>query len=356
MGKVSKLDSSGAGLYTDEQGNPLDSMLIVGEKPWHWSKNQHLIRLIERTKKIKLSELNQAAGLDWTVSLVEAQQAVQDPYRVLDEDRFTVRDDNSLVLGYVKEGYHVFQNEAAPDFMMDLVDSGELAVETAFSLYGGRKVVWTFKMPEEILISGKDAVETFLCLMNSHDGSVSITLFITPIRVLCQNTLNYGLNRAKRVVKIRHTRNAAQKWAEARRAMEISFKYNQELAEIADKMAQVSFSDSEFEEFLQSLAPIPEPVVKNGKQTNQPAITMATKVHENIFEINRRHPSQVSINGTLWGAVQAVQFYTDHVSSVRSATRKIDGIPQFNPETRFSSLLRANNLGTRAFTMALERV
>ena len=64
--------------------------------------------------------------------------------------------------------------------------------ETAGSLHGGRRVWVLAKLPEHIEVGG-DPVRPYVLLMNSHDGSTAVVAASTPIRVVCQNTLNWGL-------------------------------------------------------------------------------------------------------------------------------------------------------------------
>lgn len=358
MGKVQELDKSGAGLLEG-----LDSMVAVGQAPWHYSYNEALVRLHGEGTKITSAEINAAAGIDWEVNQVNVNSMLQSPYQALAGDLVNVRSDNNLILGYVSKSYRPFQNADAPVFLDSLIDSGELLYETAGSLHGGRRVWWLVKMPQSITIGGDmdETVETYLLLMNSHDGSVSVTVAVTPIRVVCQNTLAWSLRDAVRMARIKHTKNAADKFAEARRTLEIGYKYQEEFEVIGNQLVQTSFSDAQFEEFLNDVMPIPEPtfrdtniVGENGevvtvkRQSNQPAITAVKKQHNQIVDIYYNHPTQLRVKGTLWGAVQAMSFFADHVLTADSTD-----------ENRFKSVIKGSpgkSLSPRAFQRALELV
>lgn len=355
MGQQNELDTSGAGLYTTEDGQALDSMLVVGEKPWHFAYNEKLIKLVERGKKIHPLEVNKAAGLDWTVTNMAEQAWLESlgvkpavaAQAVLPSAYVNVRDDLGLKIGNVSKGYQLFQNAEAPEFMMNLVDSGDLQIETALSLYGGKRVVWAFKVPQGVLIGGdpQEKVETYLLLMNSHDGSVAITIAVTPIRVVCQNTLAWGLREATRTIKVRHTKNAEIAIDEARRVLGLTFAYTVELEEIGGKMLAMNMKEATFMKLLDSVVPIPEANFVGAKQTNKPAITMATAKRDEIIKIYEKHPTQQGIKGTLWGGVQAVQFYADHIATMKSSD-----------ENRFRSVVAGRNLGSKAFAAAKELV
>jgi phage/plasmid-like protein (TIGR03299 family) len=205
------------------------------------------------------------------------------------------------------------------------------------------------KFPEGLNVAGdpREKIETYILLTNSHDGSTSVVIAVVPIRVVCQNTLAYGLRSAIRAAKVRHTESAEQRFVEARRALEIGFNYTAELGQIADEMVNTSFSDEEFTAFLDSLVPTPEPVVRDNKVTNQRSITMALNTKGLITQVYYHNETQENIRDTLWGAVQACQFHADHASIFRQTDSSPD-------ENRFKKLTSGQNLGSNAFTKALE--
>lgn len=137
---------------------------------------------------------------------------------------------------------------------------------------------------------------------------------------------------------------------EARRSLELGFTYQAELAQIGDQMVNTSFSEEEFKKFLDSLVPTPEPVVKDNKVTNQRGITMADNTKGQITTIYYQNETQKNIQGTLWGAVQACQFYADHMSINRNTD------DSSADENRFKRLTSGQNLGSEAFAKALALV
>lgn len=382
MGKTSELDTNGAGMLRAISGEALDSMMAVGKAPWHYSYNEDMIRLHDEGAKITSKQVNEAAGLDWNVyqtpafiypgALAEAktdlngyviESDISQAFKLVGTQRvegevpvpdyyLNVRDDIHRVVGVVKKRYRIFQNAEAPIFLDNLVDSGDALYETAGSLHGGSQAWWLMKLPEGITIAGdpREKIETYILLTNSHDGSTSIVVAVVPIRVVCQNTLAWSLQSAVRSMKIKHTESAKEQFMEARKTLELGFSYQAELAELGDKLANTSFNEDEFKAFLDSLVPTPESVIKDNKVTNQRGITMAQNTKGTITQIYFNNETQKNIEGTLWGAVQACQYYADHLSISRTTDDSSAN------ENRFKRLTSGQNLGTEAFDKALALV
>jgi phage/plasmid-like protein (TIGR03299 family) len=383
--KSNELDQSGAGMLRAVNGEALDSMMSVGDEtdtrklPWHYAQNKDMILRIAKDRKITSKEVNKAAGLDWNVyqtpafiypgemaeARVDANGYVIEPdisqaFKLVGTQReegkqpvpdyyLNVRDDIHRVIGIVKKRYRIFQNVEAPIFLDNLVDSGDAVYETAGSLHGGSQVWWLMKLPEGVNVAGdpREKVETYILLTNSHDGSTSIVVAVVPIRVVCQNTLAWSLKKAIRTTKVKHTGSAKEQFMEARRTLEIGFTYQAELAELGDRMLHTSFSEAEFKAFLDSLVPTPEPVTKDNRVSNQRGITMADNTKGGITQIYFNSDTQTNIEGTLWGAVQACQFYSDHMSISRNTD------DSSADENRFKRLTSGRNLGNEAFAQAL---
>jgi phage/plasmid-like protein (TIGR03299 family) len=379
--KVHDLDDSGAGMHRDGNGNPLDSMIAVGKPPWHYSYNADMIRLHDEGTKITSKQVNEAAGLDWNVyqtpafiypgALAEAktdldgyviESDISQAFKLVGTQRvegeglvpdyyLNVRDDIHRVVGVVKKRYRIFQNAEAPVFLDNLVDSGDAIYETAGSLHGGSQAWWLMKLPKGITIAGdpREKIETYILLTNSHDGSTSIVVAVVPIRVVCQNTLAWSLQSAVRSMKIKHTESAKEQFMEARKTLELGFSYQAELAELGDQLANTSFSEEEFQKLLDALVPTPAAVVKENKVMNQRGITMAFNTKAMITRIYYGHSTQTHLIGTLWGVVQACQYYSDHLSISRTTD---DASPE---ENRFKRLTLGQTLGSHALATALAR-
>lgn len=313
-----------------------DSGVFRNEPFWHRLGEVHIVS--EEGELDWLTAYRKSGLNRWTVEVKPAGVEVEPGvWMYLPDDRATVRvnDDGSKVpFKAVGTKYTEIQNVKAFDFLRHLTDSDDLAIESAISLRGGRVVVVQARRPDHIDVGDGQTILPYISAVTSHDGSLPVKLFYTPIRTGCANTLSYSLSEldrsARQSYNIRHTRNHEVKLEEARHALEMSFNYTDTLAIVGDQMLHTSFSDGEFQDFLDSLLPIPE---EQGRGQ-----TMRTSAQEAITELYYG-PEERQINGTTWGALMAVSEYSEHGTTVR------------NPDSRYERIMRGDALNQQAFDL-----
>lgn len=191
----------------------VETMFSVRETPWHG-----LGRIIMDAPASR--EALELAGLDWQV---ESRNIYSGTGTMIPGYRANVRSTDDAVLGVVSDRYRIVQNEEAFQFTDDLLGEG-VTYETAGSLQGGKKVWMLARLPRKYLIAG-DQVVPYLVIFNSHDGSSGVKVAMTPIRVVCQNTLNLALNTAKRSWTARHTENVLLRVQDARETLQLASNY-----------------------------------------------------------------------------------------------------------------------------------
>ena len=200
----------------------IESMFYVRETPWHGLGT----KVLEApTSKEALA----LAGLDWRVLQEPIYTGTEE---LIDGYKANVRSSDRKTLGVVTDRYKVIQNDEAFAFTDELLGEG-VRYETAGSLQGGRKVWLLAHMPHEYIISG-ERISPYLLFSNAHDGSSAIKVALTPIRVVCQNTLNLALSRAKRSWSMMHTGDIKEKMREARDTLFLAKKYIEVLLPIED--------------------------------------------------------------------------------------------------------------------------
>ena len=157
----------------------VETMFYTRQKPWHG-----LGTMVMEAPDSKTA-LN-LAGLDWSV--IQKELTTEDGIAVKGF-KANLRDRDKQILGVVTDRYKVVQNEEAFSFTDELLGEG-VRYETAGALQNGRRTWILAKLPQRYIISG-DEITPYLVFMNSHDGTGAIKAAMTPIRVVCQNTLNW---------------------------------------------------------------------------------------------------------------------------------------------------------------------
>lgn len=278
-----------------------------GVVPWHG------LGTVVEDEALKSAEALELAGLDWTVAMVPLAQEIGEDdetgEKVYDgiEGWFSVQRSSDLKsVGVVKGRYVPLNNVDAFQFGDDLLDDSDAHWHTAGSLKGGSLVWMLAKMPEDIYIAGMEdeAISSYLLVSNSHDGTKQLEATVTPVRVVCNNTFTAALRGAKRTFKIRHTKNMTGRINEAKNALGITHAYMAELEALGTDLVSQSFSNAEFERFLESLVPTAD--------LEKQALTKAQTKQEAIKGIYANKPDIQNIKGTKWGALQAVIDYNDH--------------------------------------------
>ncbi len=275
------------------------SMMCVGEAPWH-----KLGTRLERPATAK--EAIEAAKLDFFVRRFALKTSIRD---LPVENYFaTVRTDTMEVLGVVGSRYEPIQNKDAFTTFDALVGEGEAIYHTAGAL-GKRERIWILtKLPDCIRVNGDDLVEKFLLLVNSHDGSGSVRVKLTPIRVVCENTLSLALSGSEQEVHIWHTLNAKEKLKEAHEILGLTNKLYTQLDAIFSSMSETKMQKQALTNYVKAIFP------KNPEFENQ---SWVRKVHDKIFELVEFGQGSETTRGTLWGAYNAVAEYVDHYRGTR---------------------------------------
>lgn len=192
-----------------------DQMFSVGKKPWHG-----LGKVLENAPSIE--EGIKLAGLDWNVSLRPAITNDDDSIN-LDTHKIVVRDDIKQPLGIVGNNYQVLQNKDAFSFFEPFVENEMASLETAGSLFNGKKVFILAKINSDNMVVDKnDEIEKYILLSNAHDGSQALRIGFTPIRVVCNNTLTAAhSSNASQLIRLNHKGNIVQTLSELRETMDL---------------------------------------------------------------------------------------------------------------------------------------
>jgi len=294
----------------------VETMFYTREKPWHG--------LGERVEEALCSmDALKMSGLNWTV--------IQKPIFTEEGTEVTgykanIRSKDDKILGVVTDRYKVVQNHEAFAFTDNMLGEG-VKYETAGSLMEGKKVWLLARLPEKYKIAGDD-VNTYLVFSNSHDGSNAIRVAVTPIRVVCSNTLNLALIDAKRIWSTVHTGDIKSKLEEARMTLLKADYYMYKLKIENEMLSRISIPDKKVMEYIEQLIPMPD---------------NPTSIQENNIDLLRTDmklryfdaPDLVDMPKNGWRFINAVSDFATHAKPLRKTAsykenmfmKTVDGNP-----------------------------
>ena len=262
-------------------------------------------------------EALEIAKLDWAVEKYPIFATGPDGVQVQIEDRFaTGRVHKELgfgTLGVVGNYYEPVQNIDAFSFCDNIAFEGGFGFETAGSLDGGRRTFLSMQMPEAIeLAGGRDIVNLYLMIVNSHDGTSPLTAAVTPVRPVCANTVRFALDKAVSTYKVRHTKNAQGKVEEAKAALGMTLKYKNEFNVLANRLIDTEMNKSEFINYVRQVLP----VAPEDNEINKRTLEIWNNKFDDIVKLWDA-PTQDNIRGTAWAGYNAVVEYADWISVIR---------------------------------------
>lgn len=274
----------------------VETMMYVREKPWHGLGTR-----VEEAPTSK--EALELAGLNWTVDGLPVFDGKGNEIRGY---KANTRSTDGKVLGIVSGKYTLVQNAEAFDFTDSLVGEG-ITYETAGSLRGGKQIWLLGRMPDTKILG--DDFEPYICFTNTHDGSGAVRACMTPVRVVCNNTLNMALSGAKRSWSTPHRGNVQAKLDEARQTLQLAEKYLVKLDEEADKLANAKMTDAEIQAVLDTMFATPEKASERQKRNAEAA-------KEEIVVCMMRPDLEQYLN-TRWGFINAVSDFVGHSEPAR---------------------------------------
>ena len=294
----------------------VETMFSVREKPWH-GLGTVVMEAPASAEALRL------AGLDWRV--------VQEPiYRDFNEPiegyKANVRDLDRKVLGVVSDRYKVVQNTDAFSFTDELLGKG-VRYETAGSLQEGKKVWLLARLPREYIIAG-ERISPYLVFSNTHDGSGSVKVAITPVRVVCNNTLNLALNTAKRSFSMIHTGNIQDKIQEAKDTLFMAEEYMDCLSIEFEQLRRQKITDGQVKEYIELLLPMEK----------EPTDIQRKNIIRLRKDMERRYydaPDLQKVGNNAYRFINAVSDFATHSSPLRRTAnynenlfaRTVDGNP-----------------------------
>jgi phage/plasmid-like protein (TIGR03299 family) len=276
----------------------VETMFYSRETPWHGLGTR-----VEEA--LTSSEAIEKAGLDWEVNPMPMFININGKPVEVPNVVANVRSSDNSVLGTVTDRYKIVQNKEAFAFTDALLTNKDIPVkyETAGSLQNGKKVWMLANMPESEIVGEK--YEVHLVFYTSHDGKGAIKVACTPVRCVCQNTVNLAIKNASRIWTTKHMGNMESKLAEAYRTLNLATDYITNLQREAEILADQKFSGSDVDSFIERLIPIAKDACDRNKLN-------LTDMREELKDRWAMAPDLASIRDSKWGMIQAVSDFATH--------------------------------------------
>ena len=302
----------------------VETMFSTRVTPWHGLGN-----VVSEAPDSKTAL--QVAGLDWNV--LQKDVYTQEGFYIPGY-KLNYRDSDFQQLGIVTDRYKVVQNVDAFRFTDDLLGTG-VKYETAGAVQGGRRT-WIFaKLTQQYIMAG-DKITPYLLVMNSHDGTSSIKVCMTPVRVVCNNTLNLALSTAKRMWQTKHTENIMDRMDDAKETLFFAHGYMSELGKAIDKLNQTKLQDKKVIEYMQTFFPVSAELSDIQRKNN-------SRLLEDLKHRYFDAPDLQHVGKNAYRFINAVSDFATHAEPIRR-TKNYD-------ENLFIKTVEGNPMIDRAFQM-----
>lgn len=281
----------------------IESMFYVRQVPWHG--------LGTMAQEAPTSEdALHMAELDWRV---EQTPVFTDAGIEIPGYKANRRNTDGSILGIVSDRYKIVQNTEAFEFTDAIVgetEDGVVKYETAGSLCGGKRIWLLAKMPTKKVLD--DDVEPYMFFSNSHDGTGAIKVGMTPVRIVCANTLAIALNTAKRQWSTKHVGDMQSKLEEAKLCLRMADSYMANLDVEADRLANAKLYREQIEEILDEMFPVDD----NTSERKKNNIVQ----FKNQFWTAYSMPDIQKFDESAWKAVNAMSDVITHSAPRRNTT------------------------------------
>lgn len=304
----------------------VETMFYTRVTPWH-GLGTRVESAVCSAEALKVS------GLDWNViqqPIMTSSGATIPGYKA------NIRDTDDKILGVVSDRYRVVQNSEAFAFTDALLGEG-VKYETAGSLQEGKKIWLLAKLPDKYIIEGEQ-IEPYLVFSSSHDGSGAIKVAMTPVRVVCQNTLNIALSTAKRIWSTVHVGDLATKMDEAHNTLLLAEKYMGRLGTEFSRLSKIKLTDSKVMEYIEMLLPMDD----------QPTDTHRKNIARIREDLKMRYfdaPDLKHIGKNAYRFINAVSDFATHAKPLRETASYRENV--------FARTIEGNPLIDKAYELVL---
>ena len=235
--------------------------------------------------------------------------------------RTNKRDNSRSAFGPVGQRYVVHSASEIFSFI-DELQGGGATLETVGSLGRGEREFVVVKLPDTVMVGGKDKSNLFLTGTTAFDGTQSTEFDLTAVRIVCANTWAAAKGSSKAQAKVRHSSILSMSnVAKARAILDLSTSYAESMQELGKKLLGTTLRDQDAAEVVAALFPFPENV-KPGMSLDmlsaaeKRSITKQQEQRQKVFTLYKQSPTAPEDATTAWGLFNAVTEFADHFSAV----------------------------------------
>lgn len=294
---------------------------FVKEPAWHG-----LGRVLENAPTMEEGIV--AAGLDWTVSLRDVGLNVNGAFTASTEHKAVVRDTDNSLLGVVKSRFIPQQNLEVFRFFQPFLETGRLSLESAGSLFNGKRVWVLAKVLDGSYdVGDNDIVNRYVLFSHAHDGSLGLSARLTDVRVVCNNTLRSALDGGDVLFKAKHTKNASLSMLNAQAKLAKALTEANVLARMFQEAKAKRVTDAQRDGFLKA-------VLDTDKDKGRVLDVLKT------LSVAGTGIQETGSQGTAWAAYNAVTEYFTHRSArTKDAAMNSNLLGQANAIDKATELL-----------------
>jgi phage/plasmid-like protein (TIGR03299 family) len=313
-----------------EMENGEVAFALRGAPAWHNLAN----RIFSQDEDVSTATMLEEAKLsNWNVRLSPITEYIPEAFNDVSDASLVLRTNpfngGTDVLATVGKRYKPVQNEELFAFADNIHDADpNCRWESAGSLKKGKVVFGTVDIPRTMVLDpqgANDQTKLYLIVWTSHDGSVAVQAAITPVRVVCQNTLNLAMKSAKQSFKIRHTQSVEGRIQVARETLGLALGYFDEFEKEAQELFKQEITDVEFSKLIRSIYPKPDVDNKSTLKRWENKVVLIDDLYHNS-------PTNANIKGTKWGAFNALTERLDYFRSGRGNSETLmAGASGFDP-------------------------
>jgi len=299
----------------------VETMAYAGEVPWHGLGTKVPADLTPE-------QMLEAAGLDWEVEKVDLTYGDN---QIVPGKKGLVRSSDGKYLDTIGDDWNPLQNRDAFEFFNDFVQAGDMEMHTAGSLEDGRRTWALAKVKDAFELFKGDVTENYLLFSNPHKYGMSIDVRMTPIRVVCNNTITMALNGVSdQMVKIHHRNEFDANLV--KEMLGVAKETLETYKEAAQFLGSKKFTNDSIVEYFNGLFPASK------IDEDKPLADQISRTAKQAIETLDTQPGAEFGAGTWWQAFNTVTYMTDHTLGRSADTRLKSAWFGYNRKRKIAAL------------------